>query len=172
MLNLPENLSEDCRRLREELESLPAGGQAELSESAVLSSLPASTREHSLACAVCVEVVSDLVNIRRSLRPLATAVPEAGPWFSGRVMAAIKAKENELEERWEGVWFSIRRLAPRLVALCALLLVLGGTWALQLRQSDLAKQEGAKPFETVFETSGQGTPFSDEVLLPAHERQR
>jgi hypothetical protein len=169
MSNQPDNLRAECCRFRNELEDLPAVGEAEVSESAVLACLPEASRGHAHTCAVCADHLANLVITRRALRPLAAA-PEVGPWFSARVLAAIKSRENELQERREGVWVSIRRLAPRLVGFCALLLILGGTWAFQLRQSDLAKQREGESVETVFETSGPRTPFNDEVLLPLEKR--
>jgi len=86
-------------------------------------------------------------------------VQEAGPWFTVRVMAAIGAREREEEAR-DGVWISVRRLAPLLVALSALLLVLGGSWALQLRKSEGINAE-RRSGDMVFDSSIAPTWYDD-----------
>jgi hypothetical protein len=78
-------------------------------------------------------------------------------------MAAIRAKENELEERSNGVWLGVRRLAPRLVALCTLVLVLGTTWAVELQRAELARPPELGAAESVFESVP--APLNDDVLV-------
>ena len=82
-----------------------------------------------------------------------------GPWFATRAMAAINAREQEEEAR-DGVWISVRRLAPRLVALSALLLVLGGSWALQLRKTEGMNVE-RRGGDMVFDSSATPTWYDD-----------
>ena len=79
------------------------------------------------------------------------SLPEAGPWFTTRVMQAIAAQEEEIEERQNGFWTSVRRLAPRLVAFATLLLMLGGTWAFQERRAARANGPQMGPAEGIFE---------------------
>jgi len=74
-------------------------------------------------------------------------------------MAAINAREQEEEAR-DGVWISVRRLAPRLVALSALLLVLGGSWALQLRKTEGMNVE-RRGGDMVFDSSATPTWYDD-----------
>jgi hypothetical protein len=70
------------------------------------------------------------------------------------------------------VWVSIRRLAPRLVAVCALLLVLASTWTYQLRRVEIAVQPPqVASNETVLEPSQPG-PLNDDVLINATEGHR
>ena len=172
MLNLPEKLNEECRRLQDAVASVAGVEPAALSEGTLLAQLPLASAEHVRLCVTCAEAISSLLSTREALRPLIADAPAAGPWFTTRVMAAIKAKENELEERREGVWISVLRQAPRLAAFCTLLLVIGGGWVLQLRQSDPVRLDEGKTVETVFDTNAQSSPFNDDVLLPAHEAHR
>jgi len=160
MSNGLEMKNSECRRFLEEMEGLTASeGRAE----ATLEGMSSEARRHSAECADCREAVEELVETRKALRPMSVPVVEAGPWFATRVMAAIRARENELEERRNGVWLGIRRLAPRLVALCALVLVLGTTWAVQLRRADVATQPEMRPAESVFESVP--APLNDDVLV-------
>jgi hypothetical protein len=129
----------------------------------VLAQMSSEARGHAAMCAECSRAVEDLAETRKALLPMSTPVAEAGPWFAARVMAAIRARENELEERSNGVWLGVRRLAPRLVALCAVLLVVGTTWMVQLRREDLARQPEMGAAESVFESVP--APLNDDVLV-------
>ena len=86
------------------------------------------------------------------------ALPKAGPWFTARVMAAIAAREKE--EEIDGVWISVRRLAPRLVALGALLLVVGGSWSVQQTRKDRASLD-RQDTDIVFDSSRMPTWYDD-----------
>jgi hypothetical protein len=95
-------------------------------------------------------------------------LPEARPWFVVRVMAAIRSKEEAIEEQRNGVWISVRRLAPRLVAFAALLLVLGGSWALEVRRTERLRQTVMRPAEGIFETAPV-TPVDEELVASVSE---
>lgn len=171
MSNLPENLRVECRQFLDEMEKLPVKSAAEDAASGLLARMSAGARDHARACKNCEEALENLTAIRSVLEPMAAAMPEAGPWFTTRVMAAIRAKERELEERREGVWGSVRRKAPRLAAFCGLLLVLGWAWAMHVRSVELARGPEMAPVEAVFGTT-QNSPFNDDVLLPVRGTQR
>jgi hypothetical protein len=160
-----EMKSSECRRFREGLEGVLAGGAGEVNSETVLAQMSSEARGHAAVCAECSGAVEDLAETRKALLPMGTPVAEAGPWFATRVMAAIRAKENELEERSNGVWLGVRRLAPRLVALCAVLLVVGTTWMVQLRREELARQPELGAAESVFESVP--APLNDDVLVSA-----
>lgn len=138
MFELRKTKNEDCEQFLEELELLPA---EKITASEYLRRMSLQAREHARLCAGCDGAVREVVEARLALQPLILATrgqdkeEPAGPWFASRVMAMIAAKEREVEEH-NSVWINVRRLAPRLVAISALLLMLGGTWALQLSQSD------------------------------------
>lgn len=152
MANELDLKNSDCRRFLEEMETKPAG----------------DVSGHAEVCADCRAALDDLLATRKALEPMRVPVAEAGPWFATRVMAAIRSRENEQEERRNGVWIGIRRLAPRLVALCALVLVVGTTWAYQVRQGELARRVQLSSGESVFESVP--APLNDDVMIGAGER--
>ncbi len=152
-----------CRRFLEELEGVAASGAGDVSSRTILAQMSIEARGHAEVCAECSGTVEDLAETRKALLPMSTPVAEAGPWFAARVMAAIRARENELEERNNGVWLGVRRLAPRLVALCAVLLVVGTTWMVQLRRAEVARQADLGTAESVFEAVP--APLNDDVLV-------
>jgi hypothetical protein len=57
------------------------------------------------------------------------------------------------------------------VALCTLLLVLGGTWALEVRKAEEARQAEMRPVESLFEATAS-TPLNDDVLAVSHQEPR
>ena len=130
----------------------------------MLLAISAADQEHVRSCKDCNEALNQLVMTRLALLPLRANTPEAGPWFTTRVMAAINAKEKEIEES-NGVWANVRRFAPRLVAFCALLLVVGSTWALQLRKAEEARRMSVQQAEGLFDpgSSGPVNPVNDDA---------
>jgi len=159
----------ECEELLSDLEELRIEGS---SEAEVSSALTGASRQHAMHCEECRSAIEDFVATREGLAPMKKALPEAGPWFTARVMAAVKSAENEIEEKKEGVWISVRRLAPRLAAFAALLLVLGGTWAMEVRRRE-ANLQGAqvRQAEGLFETV-QTDVANDEIVAPAGEGTR
>jgi len=138
MGNLFQRESESCRSFQDALDELPLKGDARMSAEEWLSELPAEDAAHAGNCEACREALEEFAETRDALAGMKS--PEAGPWFTARVMAAIAARERE--EEIDGVWISVRRLAPRLVLVSALLLVVGGSWAVQQTRRDVATAEG------------------------------
>jgi len=170
MLTGPNRESSGCQEFREELEALPVKENAGTEVRMVMEKMSLASRGHATVCADCREAVEDVVSTRSALRPLGEGSAEPGPWFTTRVMAAITGRESEMDLR-DAVWVSIRKLAPRLVAVCALLLVLASTWTYQLRQMEIAVRTQAGSNDTVLEP-GQSTPLNDDVLFSATEGHR
>jgi hypothetical protein len=171
MSDLPMGAVMKCEDFLETLEELPvnvpgAGGAAEW-----LALLPEAARGHVAQCASCEGAWQDFVETRSALTELKEGLPEPGPWFTARVMATIRAQENEIEERKNGVWISVRRLAPRLAAFAAVLLVLAGTWALELRRAENTRQREMRPVEGLFETAPSAQMNDDIVASTYEERQ-
>ena len=159
----------ECDEVLNELEEVK-GNRATKAE--VLSALTVESKRHAEACADCRASIEDFVELQEALEPMRASVLEPGPWFATRVMAAVKSTENEIEERKEGVWVGVRRLAPRLAAFAALLLVLGGTWAMELRRRDVASGEArVRQAEGLFET-GSNAPQNDDIVATATEGTR
>jgi hypothetical protein len=157
MGNLLNRDEENCRRFLDALEELPVSGNTRKSAEEWRAELPEAEDEHAGRCEVCRTALEEFAETRNALTGV--TVQEPGPWFTARVMAAIHAREKEEEAR-DGVWISVRRLAPRLVALSALLLVLGGGWALELRKTEGMNAE-RRGSDLVFDSSVAPTWYDD-----------
>jgi len=155
MGNLLNREEENCRRFLDALEELPASGNTRMSAEEWRAELPEAEEEHAGNCEACRTALEEFAETRNALAGV--TVQEAGPWFTARVMAAINAQE---EEARDGVWISVRRLAPRLVAVAALLLVLGGSWALEQRKSEGMNAE-RRGGDLVFDSSVAPTWYDD-----------
>ena len=167
MVNSKEKREGSCGRFQEELELVRVPGDAVIEQGELLAELSLELREHAGRCVSCREALEDVVQTRNLLVTLVTAkggAAEPGPWFSNKVMNAIAAKEQEIEAR-DGFWISVQKLAPRLAAVCALLLALVGTWAMQTKREYQARQMRA-PAESLFD-SGPAGMQNDDVLSNA-----
>jgi hypothetical protein len=147
----------NCRRFLDALEELPVSGGLRKSAEEWRAELPEAEDEHVGGCEACRTALEEFAETRNALAEVTVQKP--GPWFATRVVAAISAREQEEEAR-DGVWISVRRLAPRLVALSALLLVLGGSWALELRKSEGMNVE-RRGGDMVFDSSAAPTWYDD-----------
>lgn len=156
----------NCRRFLDALEELPASGNTRKSAEEWRAELREAEGEHAGRCEACRTALEEFAETRNALSGV--TVPVAGPWFAARVMAAITAREREEEAR-DGVWISVRKLAPRLVALSALLLVLGGSWALELRKTEGMNAE-RRGGDMVFDSSTAPTWYDDGLGMTSEVR--
>jgi hypothetical protein len=177
MLNLGKNWklgalgSEDhCGAFHDSLEALRMPKDVVIDRRQILALLPVGARRHSDTCPNCLEAIDDFVAMRNLLLPLSREIasPTPGPWFSSKVMNAIAAQEAETNGS-ESVWFNVRSLAPRLAAFSALLLVLSGTWAFQVRRQVQSRQM-VRPAESLFEAT-PSAPLNDDVMASVGDRQ-
>ena len=145
----------NCRRFLDALEELPLSGNTRMSAEEWRAELPEVEEVHAGTCEACRAALEEFAATRNALAGM--TVQEAGPWFTVRVMAAINARE---EEARDGVWISVRRLAPRLVALSVLLLVLGGSWALELRRTE-GMNADRRGGDLVFDSPVAPTSYDD-----------
>ncbi len=158
-----------CEWIIGELEELPSGENAGETAGLLLARLPEAARAHMAKCAECENTLRDFVDTRLALAEMKESLPEAGPWFTTRVMKAIAGQEEEIEERQNGFWTGVRRLAPRIVAFATLLLMLGGTWAFQERRAARANgPELRRPAEGIFETAPTA-PVNDDIIASTTE---
>lgn len=155
--------NENCERFQDALNALAVMGKAERSAEEWRAELAAEEVRHLETCDNCRVALEEFAETQSALAEL--ILPEPGPWFTARVMAAIDAKDRE-EEAADGVWISVRRFAPRMVVVSALLLVLGGSWAVQQRNMDLANLNG-KSGDMVFDAASGPSLYDDSVSVPA-----
>jgi hypothetical protein len=156
----------NCELFLNELEALPVVGAESTTAEMLRFELPTEAREHATVCNQCEAALRDFAETRRALEGMMESLPEPGPWFTSRVMNAIGEQE---EERENGFWTGVRRLAPRLVAFATLVLMLGGTWAFE--QQRTARRNGPimRPVEEGIFESVPTTPANDDVIASANE---
>jgi len=161
----------NCEWFLNELEALPPADRAHaLSSAHFLELLPDQAKAHALACSACRSALEDFAETRAAFAGPVEAPVHPGPWFVSRVMHAIAAQEQEIEERQNGFWSGVRRLAPRLVAFATLLLMLGGTWAFQEhRSSHQSIQPQMTASEGIFEAM-PNVPANDDILVSHEDR--
>lgn len=156
-----------CEEFFVELERLPLETPSSRTAEEWRASLTEVARAHAVSCTECGSALEDFAETRGALGMARERLPEPGPWFVARVMATIRA---EAEEQKNGVWLGVMKLAPKLAALAALLLVLGGTWALQLRQAAYQRNPNGQ-VEGIFEVS-PNTAYNDDIVALSYEEQR
>ena len=166
MGNLVNRDQQKCRRFLDALEELSLSGGTRRNTEEWRAELPEAEAEHLGSCEACRAALEEFAETRNALSGVTVHRP--GPWFTTRVMAAITAQEKEEEAR-DGVWISVRRLAPRLVALSALLLVLGGSWALELGKTDALNAE-RKSGDIVFDSSVSPVSYDDGLGMTSEVR--
>ncbi|MGB9433409.1 MAG: hypothetical protein WBQ89_14290 [Candidatus Acidiferrum sp.] len=168
MKELPKDEQVNCEWFLNELEGFPPDESRGATTEVLRTRLPEEARVHAARCAECGRALEDLAVTRRALEGMEEGFPEAGPWFTRRVMQAIGAREEEIDEKQNGFWSNVRRLAPRLVAFATLLLMLGGTWAFEEHRAARSRGPEMRPSEGIFE-SLPSTPVNDDVIASAYE---
>jgi len=165
MKDRPIGAEVSCEQFLEEVEQLPLETPGTKKAGDWREMLPQEAREHAGRCASCEAALEDFAETREALGGMKASQVEPGPWFVSRVMATIRAQERENEEQTDGVWISVMKLAPRLAAFAVVLLVLGGTWALELRREH-ARQMEVRPAEGLFETAP--APLNDDIVASTY----
>jgi hypothetical protein len=168
MSELGKDGKANCEDFLNELEGLPVDRPGGATAEELSRSLPPQSRGHAASCASCQAALEDFAEARRVLRTRREESPQPGPFFMKRVMAAINAQEAEIEEEKNGFWISIRRIAPRLAAFAAVLLVLCGTWAFEVRRAEHGSAPVVRPADGLFETAPSAPP-NDDVIASANE---
>jgi hypothetical protein len=168
MRDRPIGMEASCEAFLEELERLPLESPEPQTTGDRRELLPQEARVHAMECAKCEAALEDFVESRQAWGTMEESAVAPSPWFVQRVMAKIQAQE---EEQTNGVWVSVRRIAPRLAAFAAVLLVLGGTWVMELRRVAETRQQQMHAVEGLFE-AGPNTPPNDDIVLSASEERQ
>lgn len=150
MFRLKKN-REECGRLGDALE-VGAG----------VADLPMDLERHLAVCADCQAMAEELSASRALLQNIERAGVEPGPWFVPRVMAAIAARESDLQ-RVQETWTAVPKLAARLTWISALALVLAGSWLYQTPNSE-KKLGNDSSIESLFDTPS-GPSSQDDGLI-------
>jgi hypothetical protein len=160
MWNLLKRHNEECRRLRNALESAADRGDAMCVES-LTEQLQAEERNHVDTCADCREAAEELVATKEMFRGAAGFAKEERPWFVARVMAAIASRERELAER-VSTWTEFPRFASRLTWVAAIVLLASTTWFYEtVVRAPSYPSSGSQ--ESIFEAPQQ--TFPDDILV-------
>lgn len=160
----------NCEWFLDALDALPSNISRSATADLVLGGLPEPARQHAAVCAHCNSALQDFLDTRLSLHELAQALPQPSPWFTARVMQSIAARERAIEESSDGFWNGVRRLAPRLVAFAALLLMLGGTWAFEENRAAHSQKPEMRSIEGIFESVPNVPPNDDVIATPFGEQ--
>ena len=155
MWNLRRKHTSDCHTLQGALESSPG-----------VSALSLALREHLAACPGCRLAADESGKARALLGALPSRRYEPSPWFVGRVMSAISAREAELRRSME-TWTLIPRLAVKLTWVSALALLLAGTWIYE-RPKSTFHQGDSTAGESLFESPSPAVP--DDLLASIVEQ--
>jgi hypothetical protein len=89
-------------------------------------------------------------------------VAAPGPWFTARVMAAIAARESNLQRTLEA-WTVVPQFAARLTWISALALLLAGTWFYE-SPKPAAKLGNESTIESLFDMT-PNSAAQDDVLV-------
>jgi hypothetical protein len=168
MSSLWNRQEDECSRLRGFLEDAAAARPDATGMNEFLELLPSAVRPHFEICRDCQEAAQDLLTVRKILNDARRTGAEAGPWFAGRVMAAIAARERELEEAAR-TWLVLPRFASRLAVVSGVLLLIASTWLYERPSARQVSQPASNAAEYLFEAP-QPPVNQDDVLISMAER--
>ena len=143
--------------------------RSSLEDFADTSALPAELTQHAASCAECRRVVDDFRASQVLLSALRREPAESKPWFATGVMAAITAREMQLQGSLEK-WIAIPRLASKFAWVSVLALLLSGSWLVGRQQ---ASRTAWMPTDLAGETLVDRHPApvdNDDVLNNLGER--
>jgi hypothetical protein len=159
----------ECSQMRDVLENASATRPHGASIKALLEALPPALRAHSSECQSCREAAQDLFATRELLARAASNAEEPGPWFAGRVMAAIAARKRELAHP-VSAWSVVPRFASRLSWMTAAVLLVGSTWLFERPVSAPTRQPSAVAAQEYLFEAPQPPMNQDDVLMSMAEK--
>jgi predicted anti-sigma-YlaC factor YlaD len=159
-----------CTRAADCLEAAETSQAVRLDD--LIAMLPIEVREHVSQCRECRDYCSVFIEARQFLAPLSQREDVVRPFFSKRVMAAIRAKEDEME-RTLRAWAAVPRMASRLAAIAMLVLFLAGTWLYKAPTHKLPVTEASVESNNAIVEDNTPVPMSkDDVLVSVLEREQ
>lgn len=159
-----------CTRAVDCLEAASLPRTAHLED--LLATLPPDLAKHASVCRDCRESCELFLQSSRLLAPLASPEEIAPPFFSKRVLATIRAKEDEME-RTLRAWAAVPKMASRLAAVAMLVLFLAGTWLYKGPNRKPAVTEASVESTTGIVEDTATVPVSkDDVLVSVLEREQ
>jgi hypothetical protein len=168
MLSLLKN-KKRCNDFRGRLDGAADALRSAETAEQLLSQLPPELRDHALDCGECRRAAEDLFATRVLLAAL-PATADGGPWFAPRVMAAITAREQEME-RPATIWSAVPRLASRLAWISAIVFVAGSTWLFEKPVAKPTPPASVDVMPDALFDVGPGAMSHDQVLVNLAERE-
>ncbi len=169
MWDLLKRRKDECNLLQDWLEDAAAEHSPAASIEQLLEALPPVQRAHFAGCHSC----RDAAQVLLAAREIFTGVPsnrgEARPWFAGRVMAAIAARERELALTGSP-WSAVPRFASRLAWITAIVLLAGSTWLYEKPATAPSKQPSAASFQEYLFEAPAPPMNQDDVLISMAEK--
>ena len=132
MFNLLKKSTMGCERFRDGLELAAETLAGAESPDVVLSMMKTELRAHGANCADCRTASAELLSVRAMMKDMGagTDATADNPWFAGRVMALIAAREVELNGP-VGTWIALPKLASRFALVAGAIILVGSTWLFQ-----------------------------------------
>jgi hypothetical protein len=159
----------ECSQSQDLLENAAATHPHAASIEVFLEALPPARRAHFSECQTCSEAAQDLFLARELFSGAASNAEEPGPWFAGRVMAAIAARKREMALP-VSAWSVVPRFASRLSWMTAAVLLVGSTWLFERPVSAPTRQVSAVAAPEYLFESPQPPMNQDDVLMSMAEK--
>jgi hypothetical protein len=160
----------ECQIIAMHLEEAAQGLPQAATHEQLLSAIPEDAKEHLRACPDCFQGIEDFLQSRKLLAALERNPGDLGnPFFEKRVMAAIAAREAQLEGP-RGTWAFVPKLASRLAGVATIVLVVAGTWLYSGPARRQANQPALENGTQLFEDNSAVPASRDDILVSLLER--
>jgi hypothetical protein len=171
MWNLLSKRDEECMKLQDFLEDSPAARLEAVRFEELSEAWPAAQRAHIAACWSCQEAAQDFFATRKIFKGVDSRAEQAGPWFTARVMGAIRTQERKLALP-ASLWSAFPRYASRLALVSAIVLLAGSTWLYERPVAAPNKPAAAvSAQEYLFEAPAQPMNQDDVLVSMAENNQ-
>jgi hypothetical protein len=172
MWNLLGKSDEGCRKFRDELEVSARADSSAKTLGGLLEVLPVAQRSHAETCVDCRAAAAEFLEVQALLKKVSTRAEETdNPWFAGRVMSAIAAREAELTGP-RGTWIALPKLASRLALAAGAVLLVGSTWLYQRPRNAPGNQTASSVVPEYLFEAPTAPMTQDDVLASVAENYR